>query len=133
MQNVYGTIISDNYGKITSIALDPIEKKPLYHFYPGTKILSVGSYGCNLNCPFCQNHEISMVREEEVNTTFLSPEELVAKAYERKDSRNIGVAFTYNEPLIGYEYVCDPSKLLRKKGMKSVVVTNGCFNRDIKT
>lgn len=120
----------DNYGRITSAALDPIEKKPLRRFYPQSKILSVGSYGCNMSCAFCQNHEISMKRKKEVFTISLTPEELCQRAKDYKPYGNIGVAFTYNEPLIGYEYVRDCARLLRKEGMKTVIVTNGCFTLD---
>ena len=114
-----------NYGAVTSLALDPIEKKPLYKFFPGSQILSLGSYGCNLNCPFCQNFEISMA-----DSTFpakkISPTELVNLALELAQLRkNIGVAFTYNEPFISYEFVRDTSKLLQEVGLKSVLVTNG--------
>ena len=125
---VDGRIVPLNYGRITSMALDPIEKKPLSRFHPGSRILSIGSYGCNLRCPFCQNDEISWSdrayayeKEAEVCT----PEEIAATAaYYRKDG-NIGVAFTYNEPLIGYEFILDTAKLVREKGMLNVIVTNG--------
>ena len=113
-----------NYGEITSIALDPIEKKPLYRFFPGSRILSVGSYGCNLNCPFCQNHEISMA-DSTFPTRKITPERLAALAAELVPQKNIGVAFTYNEPFIGYEFVRDTSSLLKATGLKSVLVTNG--------
>lgn len=117
-------ILALNYGAITSLALDPIEKKPLYHFFPKSFILSVGSYGCNLNCPFCQNFEISMA-----DSTFpaqkISPEELVNFAVQLQAKKNIGIAFTYNEPFTGYEFVRDTSALLKKFGLKSVLVTNG--------
>ena len=113
-----------NYGRITSIALDPIEKKPLYKFFPGSTILSVGSFGCNLNCPFCQNYEISMA-DYKFPTRKILPEQLVYIAVELRDRKNIGVAFTYNEPFIGYEYVRDTSNLLKAVGLKSVLVTNG--------
>ena len=113
-----------NYGAITSLALDPIEKKPLYKFFPGSRILSVGSYGCNLNCPFCQNFEISMA-DSTFPTRKISPEELVALAAELVPQKNIGVAFTYNEPFISYEFVRDTSELLKARGLKSVLVTNG--------
>lgn len=127
-KNVNGFIESLNYGKITSISLDPIEKKPLFHFYPGGKILSVGSYRCNLNCLFCQNHRISMASEDEAEWIYILPQELADRALELKQNGNIGVAFTYNEPLIGYEYVRDTAKLVREYGMKNVVITNGAFS-----
>jgi pyruvate formate lyase activating enzyme len=119
-----GEIIAKNYGQVTSLALDPIEKKPLKEFYPGSFILSVGSYGCNLRCPFCQNFEISQFDLSE-ESVFLSPADLVAKALELKPQGNIGLAFTYNEPLVGYEYVLDAAKLAHEKGLKTVLVTNG--------
>lgn len=125
-KNVNNKIICDNYGKLTSIALDPIEKKPLYHFYPNSKILSVGSYGCNLNCPFCQNHDISMVASRAIETTDITSEELVEKAlYYSKTVGNIGLAYTYNEPLIGYEFVRDCARLGQEKGLKNVLISNG--------
>ena len=116
------------YGWLTSIALDPIEKKPLYHFYPGSKILSVGGFGCNLRCPWCQNHSISMVGVSDAKTREVSPETLAGLAELYVERGNIGVAFTYNEPLIGYEYVRDVSRLLKARGLKSVLVTNGYAN-----
>ncbi len=114
-----------NYGKLTSLALDPIEKKPLRRFHPGSMILSVGSFGCNLRCPFCQNHEISMAAEGEIETVELSPEALADKALELRPHGNIGVAYTYNEPLAGYEYVRDCAALVHERGMVNVLVTNG--------
>ena len=118
-------VVSLSYGKLTSIALDPIEKKPLYHFHPGSKILSVGSFGCNLRCSWCQNHNISMAGIADVETYDVPPEALVALAEKYIPEGNIGVAFTYNEPLINYEYVRDTSKILKERGLKSVLVTNG--------
>ena len=123
-----GRVVPENYGMLTSIALDPIEKKPLRRFMPGSLILSVGSYGCNLRCPFCQNYSISW--SEEVNETkmrarYVAPETLAQIAEEQKINGNIGVAFTYNEPLISFEYVLDTAKFLVKKGLKTVLVTNG--------
>ena len=123
-----GSIIAANYGKITSAALDPIEKKPLKMFRPGKKVLSVGSYGCNLRCPFCQNSDISWSKEalEYKDTAdYFSPEEIVERALELKSRGNIGVAFTYNEPLVGYEFVRDTAKLSKEAGMENVLVTNG--------
>lgn len=124
-KNEHGQIICENYGKVTSLALDAIEKKPLKRFYPGSRILSVGSYGCNLRCAFCQNYEISMADAGEVQTVSISPEALVDKVLACKDMGNIGVAFTYNEPLVGWEYIRDTGALVRKAGMKNVLVTNG--------
>jgi len=123
-------VSSLSYGKLTSIALDPIEKKPLYHFHPGSMILSVGSFGCNLRCPWCQNYNISMAGEGEIVTHDVPPETLVSLAELYIPEGNIGVAFTYNEPLINFEYVRDTSAILNEKGLKSVLVTNGYANPD---
>ena len=120
-----GAIVPLNYGKVTSLALDPIEKKPLRRFYPGSQVLSVGSFGCNLCCPCCQNHEIFMSGENEIETVELSPETLADKALKLRCLGNIGVAYTYNEPLISYEYVQDCAALVHKLGMVNVLVTNG--------
>ena len=123
-----GRVEAYNYGRITSLALDPIEKKPLARFYPGSRILSVGSFGCNLRCPFCQNHEISWddrAREFAKTAETLSPEELVDIALQTQPKGNIGIAFTYNEPLIGYEFVRDTATLAKARGLKNVMVTNG--------
>ena len=120
-----GVIVPLNYGKLTSLALDPIEKKPLRQFHPGSLILSAGSFGCNLRCPFCQNHEISMSGDGGIETVELSPEALADKALELRRVGNIGVAYTYNEPLISYEYVRDCAALVRERGMVNVLVTNG--------
>lgn len=125
--NTGDKITAVNYGRITAIALDPIEKKPLRHFYPNSKILSVGSFGCNLKCVFCQNNEISMAGKDDLKTQYVTPENLVKIALDLKPEGNIGIAYTYNEPLIGYEYVMDCSKLARENGLKNVVVTNGSF------
>ena len=130
-KNENGEIICKNYGQVSSLALDPIEKKPLRRFYPGSKILSVGSFGCNLRCPFCQNHEISMVKPEMSEDAYLSPEELADIAVQCREKGNIGVAFTYNEPLVGWEYVLDTAKLVRKAGMKNILVTNGTASSEI--
>ena len=123
-----GVITAANYGRITSLALDPIEKKPLACFYPGSMILSVGSYGCNLRCPFCQNYQISWSEEAvklKDRSEYLAPNELAHIAKEQEIYGNIGVAFTYNEPLIGYEYIRDAGKIVHDMGMLNVLVTNG--------
>ena len=125
---VEGLIVAANYGRITALALDPIEKKPLKMFRPGAKILSVGSYGCNLRCPFCQNSGISWspkAFEYKNMTERHSPQEIVTAALDLRAQGNIGVAFTYNEPLIGYEFVRDTAKLSKEAGMQNVLVTNG--------
>jgi pyruvate formate lyase activating enzyme len=132
-----GRVVPLNYGIATSLALDPIEKKPLRRFYPGSTILSYGSYGCNLNCPFCQNWEISMSDGHEFRggtrgeENYVSPEALADMAERLRPRGNIGAAFTYNEPLISYEYVLDTAKLLRERKMKTVLVTNGCVSGEI--
>ncbi len=118
-------VVPLNYGKLTSIALDPIEKKPLRRFRPGSLVLSAGSFGCNLRCPFCQNHEISMAGSGEIQTIDISPERLADKAVELIPQGNIGVAYTYNEPLVGYEYVRDCAALVHERGLANVLVTNG--------
>lgn len=120
-------IVADNYGIITSIALDPIEKKPLRRFMPGHNVLSVGSYGCNLRCSFCQNYSISMATANK-NYLTITPAQLVEKALELLSAGNIGLAYTYNEPLIGYEFVMDCARLAKESGLKNVVVTNGYIN-----
>lgn len=124
-KNVGGEIVCASYGRLTGLMLDPVEKKPLRHFHPGSRILSVGSYGCNLSCPFCQNHDISMADEKQAEYTEMSPDELADLADQCRGQGNIGVAFTYNEPLVGYEYVRDTARLVRERGMKNVLVTNG--------
>ena len=112
-------LIAVNYAEAASIALDPIEKKPLYHFRPGSAILSVGANGCNLQCQFCQNCEIS---QGDVPTQHLPVDQLVRIAGQRG---SIGVAFTYSEPLMWYEYVLDAATELKKRGLAVVLVTNG--------
>lgn len=119
-ENQGGKLFSLNYGRIASSNMDPIEKKPLFHFFPGKKILSLGTLGCNLKCLFCQNWEIS---QNITPTQELLPSEALrlAKSY----PENIGIAYTYNEPLIWYEYILETSRLIREAGLKNVVVTNG--------
>ena len=123
-----GKVTAANYGRVTSLALDPIEKKPLSRFRPGSMIISAGSYGCNLRCPFCQNYQISWSEEAfryAEKAEYISPEELADIAASYRSRGNIGVAFTYNEPLIGYEYIRDTARLVHEKGMVNVIVTNG--------
>ncbi len=117
-----GRLLSLNYAEITSAALDPIEKKPLYHYYPGTSILSLGTFGCNLKCGFCQNWQISQKRPP---TEILQPEAAVAMAVKYRDRGNIGIAYTYNEPFVWYEYIAATAPLVHAAGMVNVLVTNG--------
>ena len=114
-----------HYGRISSLALDPVEKKPFARFCPGGRILSVGSFGCNLRCPFCQNHTISWAEAAVRTAETISPRELAALTVQAKSRGNIGLAFTYNEPLVGYEFVRDTAKLVKAAGMKTAMVTNG--------
>ena len=123
-----GRVIAGNYGRATALALDPIEKKPLRRFHPGSSILSVGSYGCNLRCPFCQNHEISWsaaALAQAGRAEIITPEALVDMGVELRSRGNVGLAFTYNEPLVGWEYVRDAAALAHERGLLTVLVTNG--------
>lgn len=123
-ENVDGILYTKNYGKVISYAYDPIEKKPLYHFYPGSTIFSIGTFGCNLACDFCQNAELVYYDEE---TDEISDEYIIELA-RRKNS--IGIAYTYNESTIWYEYVLHIAKLAHKAGLKNVLVTNGYINQE---
>ncbi len=126
-KNEGGTLHSINYAEVTSAAMDPIEKKPLYHFYPGSMILSLGTFGCNLTCRFCQNYTISQGHPP---TQRLEPEEAVRSALDARARGNIGLAYTYNEPIVWYEYVRDTAKLAHDEGLKNVLVTNGIIQEE---
>ncbi len=121
-RNLDGVLRTVNYARITSAAMDPIEKKPLYHFRPGTQILSLGTFGCNLSCRFCQNFTIS---QGEPPTEKLTPEQAVELALDARSRGNIGIAYTYNEPIVWFEYVRDTAALAREAGLANVLVTNG--------
>lgn len=129
-KNINGTLFAINYGKIVAINLDPIEKKPLYHFKEGSKILSIGTAGCNLHCSFCQNHSISQFKLNELSHKIhnLLPEELLHLAIDTRD--NIGVAYTYNEPSIWYEYILDSAKLIKENKLITVMVSNGYISKE---
>lgn len=120
-----GEVVSLNYGLATSLALDPIEKKPLARFHPGSTVLSVGSFGCNLSCPFCQNASIAQAGEHEVRWRRVEPGELVEQALRLADRGCIGIAYTYNEPLVGFEFVRNCARLAHEAGLLNVVVSNG--------
>ncbi|HHU53731.1 MAG TPA: AmmeMemoRadiSam system radical SAM enzyme [Clostridiaceae bacterium] len=124
-----GKIISLNYGKITSLALDPIEKKPLAYYHPGSMILSAGSFGCNMACPFCQNYSIATSKREQVRIQDITPEELIELAQVEKARGNIGIAFTYNEPLIAFDFILDTAKLAQTEDLKIIIVSNGQINQ----
>ena len=122
-----GSLYSEAYGRPCALAIDPIEKKPLYHFHPGEECLSLACTGCNLRCKGCQNHDISQVKPTEANYYLLSPEELIATA--RKHRQDI-IAFTYTEPLTWYEYTFDCAQLAHENGMKNVLVSAGYINEE---
>jgi pyruvate formate lyase activating enzyme len=126
-QNIKGKLYSAGYGRPTGFGIDPIEKKPLSHFYPGTTILSFGTAGCNLGCKFCQNWSISKARLDGENSFEASPEEVVKLA---KKHNTPSIAFTYNDPTIFGEYVIDISRLAREEGIKSVMVTAGYIDKE---
>ena len=129
-----GQVVAANYGRLTSVALDPIEKKPLKMFMPGSQILSLGSYGCNLRCPFCQNSSISWSQkafEYKDSADFYEPDEIVKSALELQARGNIGLAFTYNEPLIGYEFIRDTARFAKDVGLQNVLVTNGTATQKV--
>ncbi len=123
-KGVYNTLI---YGRLCAINNDPIEKKPLFHFLPGTKSLSVATPGCNLKCKFCQNWNISQVAPEEVPFEYYSPEKLVDLALKIKSP---SIAFTYTEPTIATEYILDTARAARAKGIHSVMISNGYINSE---
>lgn len=123
-KNINKKLYAVNYGEVVSIAMDPIEKKPLYHYFPGAPIFSVATYGCNLQCPFCQNWEISQAQAE---SKFYAPSELVKTALTYP---TIGIAYTFTEPLIWFEYLLEVMKIARKSGLKNVLVTNGMINAE---
>ena len=120
-----GRLIVENYGMVSSLSLDPIEKKPLSRFMPGSMILSAGSYGCNFHCPFCQNHDIARPIDGPALCRFIEPADLVDMAVSLTKRGNIGLAYTYNEPITWYEYVLDTATLIKEKDMKNVLVSNG--------
>ncbi len=126
-KNVEGKLVTTAYGHPTGFAVDPIEKKPLNHFYPGTNILSFGTAGCNLGCKFCQNWTMSKARLDEMNALSVSPEEVVRLAQKYNCP---SIAFTYNDPIIFAEYVIDIARLAREVGIKTVMVTNGYVDKN---
>ncbi len=125
--NNHGNLYSKNYGEVAAIGLDPIEKKPLYHFYPKNSILSIGSYGCNLRCDFCQNWQLA---HQVSHGEYFSPKQMLELACRYMDEwASIGLAYTYSEPSMWYEFIRDTAPLIEEKGMKNVLVSNGFLNK----
>jgi pyruvate formate lyase activating enzyme len=125
--NENGQLFTHIYNKVAAFGIDPIEKKPLYHFHPGKNILSIGEVGCNLQCSFCQNHRISQCFASEFSGFYeLDSKQIVAKAMQTNE--NIGIAYTYNEPFTFYEFMLETAKLAQKNDLKNVVVSNGYIN-----
>lgn len=126
-QNEEGNLFAKNYGLAVGLGLDPIEKKPLYHYYPGSQILSIGTPGCNLKCFFCQNYDISQEGADSFdNSRNYLPQNLLDIANNSKN--NAGIAFTYNEPVVFFEYMVDTARLFKKNGYHTVMVSNGYIN-----
>jgi pyruvate formate lyase activating enzyme len=126
-RNRGGVLSSEVYGKLAAVNLDPVEKKPLYHFFPGSEILSVGTTGCNLHCVFCQNHTLSQCdNRKSVLLRNLTPEDLAALSLKTK--KNLGVAFTYNEPVVNYEFMVKTAELVKGNNQFTVMISNGYIN-----
>jgi len=126
-KNIDKQLYSLIYSKVSSYGMDPIEKKPLYHFYPGTMVLSLGTMGCNFACVFCQNWTISQANIKDVQVEELYPEKAVELALKKNSP---GICYTYSEPLIWYEYVLDTARSAKKNNLKNILVTNGFINRE---
>jgi pyruvate formate lyase activating enzyme len=127
-KNLKGVLYAETYGIVSAVNLDPIEKKPLYHFLPGSKILSVGSFGCNLKCEFCQNCSISQISEDYKNEAReMSIDELVSR--QKATPESIGIAFTYNEPSIWYELMYDTAVAFKQHGFRTAMITNGFISK----
>lgn len=131
--NVDGSIVALGYGRLTSVAIDPVEKKPLARWNPGSTVLSLGSYGCNLRCPWCQNSSISQVGEDGVDWREMPPADVAALAtrLHGQDPRMVGVAYTYNEPLVAWEFVRDCGMLVHEAGLGNVLVSAGCVSHTV--
>ena len=126
-ENVDGTYYTLVYGRIASAHIDPIEKKPFYHFLPGSMALSIATAGCNVDCKFCQNWELAQRRPEEIGSTAYLPEEIVSYAMRTRSS---SIAYTYNEPTVFVEFIADTASVGKGRGVKSVLISNGYINRE---
>ncbi|MEJ5361770.1 MAG: AmmeMemoRadiSam system radical SAM enzyme [Spirochaetota bacterium] len=125
-QCINGTLYSLVYGRIAAYHIDPIEKKPLYHFLPGNDALSVATAGCNFSCKFCQNWQLSQSHPEELDSHYITPDQLVKQA---KENKTPVIAFTYNEPSIQYEYIYDTVQIAKKYNIACVIISNGYLNK----
>ena len=132
-KNVDGQVVPAAYGRVTALAVDPVEKKPLARWQSGSTVLSLGGYGCNLRCPWCQNHEISQVGEDDVAWRELAPTDVaqLAARLHSEDPHMVGVAYTYNEPLVTWEYVRDCAQLVHDEGLANVLVSAGCVSAGV--
>lgn len=118
-------VVAEGYGRITSLALDPIEKKPIARWRGGTTVLSLGGYGCNMRCPFCQNASIAQVGADDASWRTVTPREIVDTALDLRDRDCIGIAYTYNEPLVNWEFLRDTGIMAHGEGLVNVLVSNG--------
>ena len=124
-------VTAEGYGRITSLALDPIEKKPIARWQPGTTVLSLGSYGCNMRCPFCQNASIAQAGPNDVAWREITPREIVSEAVRLAERRCVGIAYTYNEPLVNWEFLRDTGSLAHEAGLANVIVSNGMASPEV--
>ena len=124
-ENIEGALYTLVYNEAAAIHVDPIEKKPLFHFLPGTSAFSLATAGCNLHCKFCQNWEISQSKPEEIQSTYLSPQEIVAQA---KSAGSKTIAYTYTEPTVFYEYMLDTIPLAKAQGLRNMMHSAGFIN-----
>lgn len=127
--NQNGKLVASAYEMLSAVHFDPIEKKPLFHFFPGSEILSIGSVGCNFKCQFCQNHEISQITAQQSSPLRRYSSFEIGQLAKRKKN-NLGIAFTYNEPLINFEYILEVAQEVQRHGLKTVLVTNGYVNSE---
>jgi pyruvate formate lyase activating enzyme len=120
--NEGGKLFSLIYGEVSSISINPVEKKPVFHYYPGSRWLSLGSLGCNFRCPGCQNWDIAHWKEGSMDTEYISPEDAVSRV---KDAGCLGISWTFNEPTLWFEYTLDSAKIAKTRGIHTNYVTNG--------
>lgn len=125
-KNFDGTLMAMNYGRVSTLHFAPIEKQPLFHFYPGSTILSVGGIGCNMLCTYCNTHHLSQGDLSKAVTESNTPYEIVSLAQSRED--NLGISFSYNEPIMWFEFIMDVARISNDRGLKNILVTNGFIN-----